>query len=111
MSSDFVSKQLVCSKITNPFLPETLNFFFSISNIVFQSIRNTEQCINHFPNNPWFLRVCRISLLKTMWEKEKLLVTSNFSFSHIVFYPSGEIPAIFIKFELVVCKLFQFGEV
>ena len=25
-------------------------------------------------------------LLKTLWEKEKLLVTSNFSFSHSVFY-------------------------
>ena len=23
--------------------------------------------------------------LKTLWEKEKLLITSNFSFSHIVF--------------------------
>ena len=23
------------------------------------------------------------------WEKEKLLVTSNFSFSHSVFYPFG----------------------
>ena len=40
-----------------------------------------------FPNKPWFLRVCSISLLNTMWEKEKLLVTSNFSFSHSVFYP------------------------
>ena len=29
---------------------------------------------------PWFLRVCSTSLLKTLWEKEKLLVTSNFSF-------------------------------
>ena len=26
-------------------------------------------------------------LLKTLWEKEKMLVTSIFSFSHIVFYP------------------------
>ena len=34
---------------------------------------------------PLFLRVCRTSLLKTLWEKEKLLVTSNFSFSHSVF--------------------------
>ena len=34
-----------------------------------------------------------------MWEKEKLLVTSNFSFSHIF--------AIFVNFENVVCKLFQ----
>ena len=37
--------------------------------------------INPFPNKPWFLRVCSTSLLKTLWEKEKLLVTSNFSFS------------------------------
>ena len=35
-------------------------------------------------------RVCSISLLKTLWEKEKLLVTSNFSFSHGVFYLFGE---------------------
>ena len=40
--------------------------------------------LNPFPNKPWFLRVCSISLLKTLWEKEKLLVTSNFSFSQCV---------------------------
>ena len=43
--------------------------------------------------------------------KEKLLVTSNFSFSHSVFYPFEEPSAIFIKFEIVVCKLFQSGRV
>ena len=42
--------------------------------------------INSFPNKPWFLRVCSTSLLKTLWEKEKLLVMSNFSFSNSVFY-------------------------
>ena len=42
---------------------------------------------NPFPNKPWFLRVCSTSLLKTLWEKEKLLVMSNFSFTHSVFYP------------------------
>ena len=36
---------------------------------------------------------------------------SNFSFSHSVFYPFGELSAIFIKFEIVVCKLFQIGNV
>ena len=36
---------------------------------------------NLFPNKPWSLRVCSKSLLKTLWEKEKLLITSNFSFS------------------------------
>ena len=27
-----------------------------------------------FPNKPWFLRVCSTNLLKTLWEKEKLLI-------------------------------------
>ena len=30
--------------------------------------------VNAFPNKPWFLRVSCKSLLKTLWEKEKLLV-------------------------------------
>ena len=66
---------------------------------------------NPFPNKPWFLRVYIMSLLKTLWEKEKLLVTSNFSFSNSVFYLFGELPAIFIKLEIVICKLFLFGRV
>ena len=64
-----------------------------------------------FPNKPWFLLVCSISLLKTLGEKEKLLVTSNFSFSYNVFYPFKELSAILIKFKIVVCKLSQFGRV
>ena len=35
---------------------------------------------NPFPNKPRFLRVCSTSLLKTLGEKEKLLVTRNFSY-------------------------------
>ena len=61
-----------------------------------------------FPNERLFLRVCSISVLKTLWEKEKLLVTSNFSFSNRVFYPFEELSAINIKFKTVVCRLFQF---
>ena len=53
--------------------------------------------VNPFPNKPWFLRACITSLLKTHLEKEKLLVTSDFSFSHSVFNPFGEFCAIFIK--------------
>ena len=41
--------------------------------------------INTFPNKPWFSRVCSTGHLKTLWEKEKLLVKSNFSFSYSVF--------------------------
>ena len=65
---------------------------------------------NPFPNKPWFLRVCSAGLLKTLWEKEKLLVTSNFSFSHSVFYPSRELSTMFINFKIVVCKLFHIGK-
>ena len=60
---------------------------------------------------PLFIQHGSTRLLKTLWEKVKLLVTSNFSFSHSVFYPFGELFAIFIKFKIVVCKLFQFGKV
>ena len=45
--------------------------------------------INSLPNNPWFLRPRDRSLLKTLWEKETMLVTSIVSFSHNVFYPAG----------------------
>ena len=51
-----------------------------------------------------------MSALRIFWEhcgkREKLLVTSNFSFSHSVFYPFKELSAIFVKLEIVVCKLF-----
>ena len=45
------------------------------------------QPFNPFPNKLWFLHVCSTSLLKIPWEKEKLLITSNFSFSPRFFYP------------------------
>ena len=44
---------------------------------------------------PLFLRVCSTSFLKTLREKEKLLVSSNFSFYQSVFYLFGE---LFIPF-------------
>ena len=63
------------------------------------------ECIlfNPFPNKPWLLCVYRTSLLKTLWDKEKLLVMSNSSFSQIV-------SAILFKFEIVVCKFFNLVE-
>ena len=93
------------------------NFFFSHN--VFKSclllmalkMSTYGERVNPFPNKPWFLRVCSTSLLKTPWEKEKLLVMSNFSFFYSVFYLFGELTAIFITFEIVVCKLFEFGRV
>ena len=38
-------------------------------------------------------------------------IASNFSLPLSVIYPFGEVSANIIKFEIVVCKLFQFGRV
>ena len=61
--------------------------------------------------SPGFYMSAVASLLKTLLEKVELLVTSNSSFSHSVFYLFEKHSAIFIKFEIVVCKLYQFGPV
>ena len=61
--------------------------------------------LDFFQNKPLFLRACNSSLLKTLWEKEKLLVTSNFSFSHNVFYPFGKRSAKLITFKIFTFKL------
>ena len=69
------------------------NIFGQGENACIQQFLLLLQCfllyLNPFLNKPWFLHVCSISLLKTPWENEKLLVTSNFSFSLSVFYPFG----------------------
>ena len=74
--------------------PGSLTWIFerTIANfLLFLSEKNFKKnsLLTLFPNKPWFLRVCSTSLLKTLWEKEKLLVMSNFSFSHSVFYHYG----------------------
>ena len=56
-----------------------------------------------------FWRPRETSLLKTLWEKKKLLVTSNFSFFHNVFYSIKGRNYHFCCIQFVVCKCFQFG--
>ena len=73
------------------------------------TLYHTSRSFNPFPNNPWFLHVCSESLLKTLWEKEKLLVMSNFSFSHSVFYPFGGLCAISSNLKLSSTNSFEFG--
>ena len=51
-----------------------------------------------------------IELSKTLWEKEKMLVTSIFSFFHNVFYPFTDRNYHFSNNKFVVCKCFQFGQ-
>ena len=54
--------------------------------------------------------VSAVCPLKTPWEKEKLLGTSNFSFSHSVFYPFWYFSATFIKFKLSSADCFSSGK-
>ena len=68
--------------------------------------------LTHYHTIPHFVtRKIYSWVWKTLWEKEKLLVTSNLSFSHNVFYPMWYLFSILIALWNVVCNLFQFGPV
>ena len=51
-----------------------------------------------------FYRPFKRSLLERMWEKEKMLVTRIFSFSHIIFCPVKDRNHQFGNTESVICK-------
>ena len=61
---------------------------------------------NFFSNKPW-VYVSAVQVFENTVRKKKLLILNNVSFSYIVFYPSIELSAIFIKSKIVVCKLFN----
>ena len=57
------------------------------------------------------LCVSSASLLKTLWEKKKIARNEQFLLFPSVFNLLGELSTIFIKFQIVVYKLFLFGRV
>ena len=64
----------------------------------------------HFPKKPWFIRLCSTSLLRNTVRKGEIArINKQFAPFPSVFYPIRELSSIFIKFEIVVCKPFQFG--
>ena len=71
------------------FLGLALVLVFSVYIICYCIGGNRYVHLTVFPKKPWFLRGCNSRLLKTLWEKEKLLVTSYFSSSHSVFHHFG----------------------
>ena len=68
---------------------------------------NTSKLLTLSQTSPCF-NMYAVQVLKSLWENEKLLVTSNFSCSHSVFYPFGELCAIFIELSLSVWKCQKF---
>ena len=66
-------------------------------------------CINSLPHKFNFNDPENNHIQKTSWEKEKLLVTSIFSFSQNVFYSFQRKFQILSRIYFDVCKCFQFG--
>ena len=85
-------------------VPKTLDLIHSYWCCTF---RNNVTPSQSFPKQA-LVFMCSTRLLRTPWKKEKLLITSDFSFPPSVFYPFEEISAIFTKFEIIICKLCQF---
>ena len=52
--------------------------------------------------------VSRVKIFENTVGKGDLVIRSNFSFFHSVFYPFGEVIASFIKFNIVVSNFFSF---
>ena len=65
----------------------------------------TKQNTNPLPQNE------KKHPLKTLWEKDKMLVTSILPFSYNVFYPSQKQILLVSYVYFVVHKFFQFGPV
>ena len=70
-----------------------------------------DSTLNPFPHNEEFWRTLRYIAMQNIVTKEKLLVTSKFSFSQNVFYPIWYLFFILNALWNVVCNLFQFGPV
>ena len=64
--------------------------------------------VNLLQHSPGFCDLVKLDL-KTLWEKEKFLVTSIFSFSHSVFYTIKERNHHFSNIKFVILKCFHFG--
>ena len=87
------------------------NYFFRYKYFKFSRVQNFVLCrtANPFPSKPLFsLRVCNTSLLKTPVEKGKIARKEPFLRSSPCFLPVGELSAIFMTKQTVVCKKLSF---
>ena len=67
--------------------------------------------VNPFPNKPWFIPVCSTSLLKTLWEKEKLPRNEQFLlFPHSVLYLFEELLPFSTNLKLSSANSFSLEE-
>ena len=79
-----------------------------IASIIIRRIQRTEIDIRVCDNDHFWFNWGK-SFLKTMLEKEKMLVHSIFSFSNNVFYPVKDRCNALTNTFIVICKCFQYG--
>ena len=75
-----MSYELFYVEYFEPFISDNFSRYLLENNLLFL-------LVNPLPLSPVFLRICGKNLWKTLWEKEKLLIMSTYSFFHNVFYP------------------------
>ena len=63
------------------------------------------------PNKPWFFTCLQHKLFENTVGKGEIARNEQFLLFPHCFLPFGKLLAIFINFEIFVCKLFQFGRV
>ena len=64
-----------------------------------------------FPKQALFFTCLQYKSFENTAGKGEIACNEQFLLSHGVFYPFEQLSSIFIKFEIVVCRLFQFGTV
>ena len=102
---DWVEKMV--GKIENHFYQQFIFFFFSppwFQGLLKKSgLRGKGYVLSKA--SPCFY----VSAVQVFWHHGGKM--DNFSFSHSVFYPSGELSTDYKKFKIVICKLIEFGRV
>ena len=93
------------------FFQVTLVFLYGIALELKSIFKTLYHTIPTFKESKKTERERERDLLKTFWEKDKMLVTSIFSFSLNIFFHSQNKLTVFSHNYFVVCKCFQFVQV
>ena len=86
-------------------------FLQCFSKNVFYKVVKSCDCevrLTHYHTIPTLKHLWKRRILKTLWETEKMLVTSIFSFSRNFFYSSQHKSQFLSRHYFVVCKCFEF---
>ena len=87
------------------YIPKKSLFTFKIS-LLAKMLQKLPNLFNPLLHRYSFRCINNRQLLETLWEKEKLLVTSNFFLSHKVFYSDTFVSPLFYIFDITCISLF-----